>query len=440
MPKNDIDYSNTIIYKIYCKDTNIHDIYVGHTTNFIKRKCGHKASCNDKNNKSKIYETIRHNGGWENWDMVEIAKYNCKDSTEARIKEQEHYEELKSSMNTCPPYISKENYKCLICNINCHTKKGYEKHLECNLHKKKINDTKNIIEKCQKYVCDFCDFSCNKQSNYNQHLLTSKHLKRYKMIQNDTNFQEKHAEKYVCICGNTYKYHSGLWRHQKECVKNDKSDKEDTYKNIDTSNMNDKELIMMLIKENSELKNMMMEVIKTGTHNTTNNNCNNNNNSFNLNFFLNETCKDAMNIMDFVDSIKLQLTDLESVGELGYVKGLSNIIVKNLRALDVTKRPVHCSDAKREILYIKDNDVWEKEDPENPKMKKAVKYIAYKNTKLLPLWKQKYPECMQYDSSKSDKYNYMVIEAMGGMGDNEGEKINKIIKQIAKEVVIDKIK
>ena len=226
-----------------------------------------------------------------------------------------------------------------------------------------------------------------------------------------------------------------MWRHKKKC-KDFQNETESKTNNIE--GLSDKDLIITLLKQNAEL----LEIVKNGTNNitntTNNNNCNNNNKTFNLQVFLNETCKDAMNIMDFVDSIKLQLSDLESVGELGYVKGISNIIVKNLRALDVTQRPVHCSDAKREILYVKDNDVWEKEDPENTKMKKAVKYIAYKNTKLLPLWKQTYPECMQFDSSKNDKYNYMVIEAMGGMGDNEGEKINKIIKQIAKEVVIEK--
>jgi hypothetical protein len=198
----------------------------------------------------------------------------------------------------------------------------------------------------------------------------------------------------------------------------------------------DKEMILMLIKENADLKNMMIEVLKNGTHNTTNNNCNNK--TFNLQVFLNETCKDAMNIMDFVDSIQLQLTDLESVGQLGYVKGISNIIVKKLRALDVTQRPVHCSDAKREILYVKDNDVWEKEDPENNKMQKAVKYIAYKNIRLLPQWREKYPDCMLYDSPKNDIYTKMHIEAMGGDGSTDSIKMNKIIKNIAKEVIIEK--
>ena len=289
------------------------------------------------------------------------------------------------------------------------------------------------------YTCDICDYNTCKYSDYKKHLLTPKHNRL-------TNANEKisnspNEKPHVCSCGKQYKHASSLSKHKKICINID-IEKNESNSNDDIMALTDKELILMLVKqnaeivkENSELKHMMFDVIKNGTHNTTNNN-NCHNKTFNLQVFLNETCKDAMNIMDFVDSIKLQLSDLESVGELGYVKGLSNIIVKNLRALDVTKRPVHCSDAKREILYVKDNDVWEKEDPENTKMKKAVKYIAYKNTKLLPLWKQTYPECMQFDSSKNDKYNYMVIEAMGGMGENE--KINKIIKQIAKEVVIKK--
>ena len=287
----------------------------------------------------------------------------------------------------------------------------------------------------KEYFCILCDYKCSKKYSWERHILTSKHLNA--TVRNEgAKKGENEGYKLNCeFCNKEYYDRSGLWRHKKKCKQLE------IQKDIKTDcieSLTDKELILTLLKQNAEL----LEIVKNGTHVTTNNNfnnnCNNNNKTFNLQLFLNETCKDAMNIMDFVDSIKLQLSDLESVGELGYVKGLSNIIVKNLRALDVTKRPVHCSDAKREILYVKDNNVWEKEDPENTKMKKAVKYIAYKNTKLLPLWKQTNPECMQYESSKSDKYNYMLIEAMGGMGDNESEKINKIIKQIAKEVVIDK--
>ena len=280
------------------------------------------------------------------------------------------------------------------------------------------------------YFCEPCNFKCCKKSNYVTHLATRKHLFRTKT----NNLEQENADKLakiVCAkCSKEYKSRSSLWYHYKKCqqLENEKSIKE--------KEVVDKDLVLMLLKQNAEL----LEIVKNGTHNTTNNinNCNNNNKSFNLQFFLNETCKDAMNIMDFVNSIQLELSDLEKVGELGYVKGISNIIVKNLRALDITKRPVHCSDAKREVLYIKDNDVWEKEDPENNKMRKAIKYISHKNTKLLPLWKEQNPECKNYESSKNDKYNHLVIEAMGGMGENYTEKEDKIIRNIAKEVVIEK--
>jgi hypothetical protein len=176
-------------------------------------------------------------------------------------------------------------------------------------------------------------------------------------------------------------------------------------------------------------------------NNTTNiNNSMNNshNKTFNLQLFLNETCKDAMNIMDFVDSLKIQLSDIESIGELGFVNGISKFIIKNLKALDENMRPVHCSDPKRESLYVKDANVWEKEDSENKKIKKAIKYISHKNICAIPEWKAKYPDCIYSDSKKSNQYNHIVIEAMGGSGDNDAEKANKIVKKISKEVNIDK--
>ena len=194
-----------------------------------------------------------------------------------------------------------------------------------------------------------------------------------------------------------------------------------------------------LIKDNSELKNMIMEVVKNGTmQNSHNNNTTNSHNkAFNLNFFLNETCKDAMNITDFVESIKLQLSDLERVGELGYVEGISNIIVKNLKDLDVTQRPVHCTDKKRETMYVKDEDKWEK-DEENSKIKKVIKKVASKNQRLLPKFKEVHPDCITYHSKYSDQYNKLIVESMGGSGDNDREKEEKIIRNISKIVLVDK--
>jgi hypothetical protein len=283
------------------------------------------------------------------------------------------------------------------------------------------------------FSCEKCDFiTCNKK-DFNRHLQTKKHL--------SNDFQCKSPQKtpYDCSCGKSYKDYSGLWRHKKKCyVKEEINEFNEAIETIEEANLNDKDLILTLIQQNNELQKQMLEVIKNGTNinNTVNNNSHNK--TFNLQVFLNETCKDAMNIMDFVDSIKIQLSDIESIGELGYVNGMSKLIIKHLNALEENMRPVHCSDPKRDSLYVKDKNVWEKEDPENKKIKKAIKYISNKNICALPEWKAKYPDCIYSDSNKSDQYNHIVLEAMGGSGDNDAEKADKIVKKIAKVVTIDK--
>jgi hypothetical protein len=301
--------------------------------------------------------------------------------------------------------------------------------------------TTNFTQKNSKYFeCNTCDFKCCNKNDYNRHISTRKH----EILQNTTEKNLKNSLIFICDCGKEYKHHSSLWNHKKKCtfkikenIIEEKEEKEETIENTDLS---DKNLILTLIQQNNELQKQMLEVIKNGTCNTNINNSmnNSNNKTFNLQFFLNETCKDAMNIMDFVDSIKIQLADIESIGELGFVNGMSKLIIKNLRALDENMRPVHCSDPKRESLYVKDANVWEKEDPENKKMKKAIKYISHKNICAIPEWKSKYPDCIYSDSKKSDQYNHIVIESMGGPGDNDAEKADKIVKKIAKVVTIDK--
>jgi hypothetical protein len=303
-----------------------------------------------------------------------------------------------------------------------------------------------------KYYCDICDFKCSYISDWTRHLSTRKHLVSKdgnKMEINGNKLGEKNENNYYhsCdTCKKLYKTMSGLWKHKKKCFYEEKIDsqKNENIENSENNDINDKELIVMLIKQNSELmketsdfKSMMMEVIKNGTHNTTTTHTNSHNKAFNLNFFLNETCKDAMNIMDFVDSIKLQLSDLEKVGEIGYVEGISNIIVKNLKDLDVNKRPVHCTDKKRETMYIKDDNKWEK-DEEKLKLHKVVRKVACKNQNLIPKFKEKHPDCGKYNSKFSDQYNKIVVESMGGPGDNEYEKEEKIIRNISKEITIDK--
>jgi hypothetical protein len=197
------------------------------------------------------------------------------------------------------------------------------------------------------------------------------------------------------------------------------------------------------MKENSELKHMIIDVCKNINSNSLQNNhsfnnTNSHNKTFNLQFFLNETCKDAMNIMDFVESLKLQLSDLEKVGEIGYVDGISNIITSNLKALDVQKRPIHCTDKKRETLYIKDENKWEKEDEEKMRIRKVIKKVANKNARMLSKFKEVHPDCSKSSSLYSDQYNKIIVESMGGPGDNDMEKEDKIIKNISKTVTIDK--
>ena len=287
------------------------------------------------------------------------------------------------------------------------------------------------------FSCDKCDYTtCNKK-DYTKHINTNKHK-----INENQCFSIQKSPKipaYECSCGKVYKDNSGLWRHKKKC-----NDKEDENTELDEQQNESVELIKYLMKENSEFKQMIIEQNKqmiemsknTGTY--TNNTTNSHNKSFNLNFFLNETCKDAMNIMDFVDSLKIQLSDLENVGVLGYVEGISNIIIKNLNLLDETKRPVHCTDTKREVLYVKDENKWEKENDDNSKMRKVIKHVTHKNSKLLKEFKQKYPGCEKSESKYSGKYDKLIIESMGGKGDNDVEKEDKIIKNIAKKITIDK--
>jgi hypothetical protein len=291
------------------------------------------------------------------------------------------------------------------------------------------NDDKNSPKLAKYFYCELCDYKCCKKSDMTKHKMTLKHKNDDKMMTNDDTNSPKLAtsktKNFVCECGKYYTYRQGLNVHRKKCFSKNSSDKN--------------ELIEYLIKENSNLKTMVLDVCKQiQPNNQITNNINSNNKTFNLNVFLNEKCKDAMNINDFVESLQIQLTDLENVGKMGFVEGISNIIIKNLKALDIYKRPVHCSDSKREVMYIKDENKWEKENEDKQKIRKVIKRVAHKNTKMLKAFRDKYPDYGKSESKYSDQYNKMIIEAMGGKGDNDMEKENKIIKNIAKEMIIDK--
>jgi len=298
------------------------------------------------------------------------------------------------------------------------------------------NANKKTPKNAKNFNCEKCDFTSSKQSEWDRHVLTLKHQNANKCyIKNAEN-----ATAYKCdMCERVFVHRSSLSRHNKKCLKMEEQNIVDTLleQNMKLSKETT-ELKEFISEQNKEFKEIILDVCRQIKPTNITNNINSNNKTFNLNVFLNETCKDAMNIMDFVDSLKLQITDLENVGKLGFVEGISSIIVQNLKALDVHKRPVHCSDSKREVMYIKDDDKWEKEDEEKAKLRKVIKRVASKNSKLIPQFKEKHPDCGKSDSKFADQYNKLIVEAMGGSGDNENEKEDKIIKKIAKEVVIDK--
>jgi hypothetical protein len=296
------------------------------------------------------------------------------------------------------------------------------------------------------YHCNLCHFVCCKKYSWDRHLLTSKH----QLATNSNNLatekeqkgqNEQTEPKLSCDkCNKEFKDRTGLWRHKPKCNLNVSN------QNVDNNTDKD-DIIQLLLKQNNELikeqtdiKQIILEIVKNGTNNNSGNTniINSNNKTFNLQVFLNETCKDAMNISDFIESVKLQVSDLENVGKVGYIEGISNIIIKNLQALEVEKRPVHCTDQKREVMYVKEDNVWEKEDEANKKLRKAIRMIAHKNICMFKAFREKYPDCEEYDSKKNSQYNTIVYEAMGGKGDDDYNKDTKIIKKIAKVVGIEK--
>ena len=312
-----------------------------------------------------------------------------------------------------------------------------------------------VTEKSQKstsvFTCSVCDYTCFNKYDYNKHILTRKHLRNTTNTQG--NSENSKNDKYTCPnCDKLYLSRKGLWCHKKKCIKTQTNMNESSLDELEELNediqkiTNQNELILFLLKENKEFKQMLLEQNKQTMElnkqvmelakdaKTTINNNTTNNNKFKMNIFLNEKCKDALNIMDFVTSLSLNMEDLEETGKQGYVKGLSRILVNGLKGIDISKRPIHCSDLKRETLYIKDNNVWEKEDAEKKRIKNAIKYISLKNAKQITQWTKENEGYRDSHNKKSDVYLKLVYEANGG----DEEELNKIIKNISASVIIDK--
>jgi len=292
-------------------------------------------------------------------------------------------------------------------------------------------ETKSCQKVAPGFCCITCDYYTVRKSSYDKHLSTLKH---YKLTEANKKIAKSCAPDnqtiFFCdFCDKNFRSRVGLWKHKKKCCDQPQ-----------TINTNDKELIMMLIKENSEFKNMIIKVLENGTHNTTNShNTTNNNNNFNLNFYLNETCKNAMNITDFISQLNVGIKDLEETGRLGFSEGISKIFINGLKKIDVTDRPIHCSDSKRETLYIKDSNEWVKDNEDKSILTNAIKTVAHKNIKKISEWQKIYPEFNDPSSKQNDKYLKIICESMSGGSKEESDKnYNKIVKNIVKETIIDK--
>ena len=297
-----------------------------------------------------------------------------------------------------------------------------------------------------KFNCDVCDYSCSRKSSYDKHLSTRKH----KMLTNANISIPENQKMYFCECGKSYKQMPSLSRHKKTCTFISEE------KENNNSNGIDKEILLQVIQNQNNLQNIVMEqgkqhndfakkiiddvIPKIGnTTNNTNTNCHNTTNKFNMNFFLNETCKDAIPLVEFISNLKLTVEDLDNTGKEGLVKGLTDIITKGLNELDITKRPIHCSDIKRETLYIKNEDKWIKDDKDKTIVADAIGKVKREADSFFPQWLEEHPLCWKRDSPYHEQYMTMVTNRFGKGDENFVEKnTKKVIKNIAKEVIVDK--
>ena len=361
-------------------------------------------------------------------------------------------------------YKNASNYNCEYCNYTTSILQNYNTHILTLKHKNNtlaILGNKNVLLECSNYNCSHCNYITNIKTNYDKHLLTEKHKK-------NVNGKPEEIKHICCQCNKEYFNYNALWKHKKQCVTiKDREPEQEQLQNTFTPNTTittdlflevlkeSKELQNVLIEQNKELQNKLLEkesefqnilieqnkqIIELAKNQSVvNNNNNTTNNQFNLQFFLNETCKDAMNIVDFVNSFQLTTDDFETTGKLGFVDGISRIFIKELKKLDTEKLPIHCTDFKRETVYIKDNDIWEKETDEKKRVKWAIDSIAQLNLNQIQQWQVKFPECKENNTRANDHFFALTKVALGGQGKEQEEKFReKIMRNVLKEVVLDK--
>jgi len=451
MPKTKIDYGQTTIYKISCKDSKVKHVYIGYTTNFIQRKYFHKNNCINHeatNYDDRLYAVIRKHGGWENWKMENIHVCNCEDYNAAKKVTQEYAVMLRATLNSIeltpyngmlPTMVTESTNVCKKTNI-------------------KTKNPKNPLT----FFCDTCDYVTSNKKDFNKHINTIKHINNKKSTEHNM----------ICECGKTYINRSSLFNHRKVCpmkCKDGNNHGEDVDKNHiqgkDEDNLilqiqegekgentdesikitkemflkliNDNQEMIKVIKEQQQQINLIIPKISSIGSTTTNNNTtmNNTNNNFNLNFFLNEKCKDALNMSEFIESLKITLEDLQYSRSNGLVQGISNVMIRGLKELDIYKRPIHCTDVKRDTMYIKDKEKWEK-DEKHEKMKNTIIKIANKERNAISSWVDINPDWFDTEA-KQMEYLTLVNKVCEPI-ENDIKNEKKIIKNIGKEIVLNK--
>jgi len=389
----------------------------------------------------------------------------------------------------------RQEYFCKMCDYKTDRNRDYKRHILSGKHEKNEKNAKletlgnqDVGKFASKFFCENCDYYCDNKSSYTKHLTTGKHIHNMTNM-NHTTVEDNKIKKLNCeVCNKEFMNKSGLWKHKKKCFSREPT--ASTHIVGDSNGCNTinhtnipMELILEVIKQSKEIQNVLIEQTKELQQKLLekenqllekenklleqgekllekedlvidqqkqliemakkpimiNSNNNNNNNHFNLNFFLNETCKNAMNIQEFISSIKLTTQDFETTGRIGFVDGISRIFINELKRLEVERRPLHCTDVKRETVYVKDNDTWEKENQEKKKLKWAINSIAQLNLNQVQEWQQEYPECRENNTTANTHFNKMAMVALGGFGDDEETKFrDKIMKNVLKEVVVSK--
>jgi hypothetical protein len=438
MPKTKMDYSNTIIYKIFCKDPSIKEIYIGHTTNFVTRKSSHKASC--KNSNSYIYRYIRAHGEWDNWKIIILDDIDCKNYEEARKTEQS--------------YIDEYNNNSELNSNNAYSVKDKEETTE-----KEYNENKYTYKEYKEqtiYTCECCDYKCSRKEHLNKHFATQKHSKMAMSKVVDIKVKNVSNEKFACLCGKKYNQKFSLVRHQKTCnyqepvcveikkptdaqgdmlammmeqlnKKNKQMEQKDKQMEQKDKHMEQvMEQNKQVMEQNKQQVELLTNTIKDMIPKMGNNN-NTNNNQFNINMFLNEECKNAINMSDFIKSIQVSMDQLQYTTYNGLGKGLTKVIMDNMNKLSKYERPLHCSDIKRETIYIKDDDKWEK-DTHKDKLKKVINKTSNKNYTALCDWTRENPAFM-----KEDDKQHFYAKTASTIGKPICDVEDKIIKSICKD-------